>query len=310
MTRLSIVVACFNRVDLLEETLIAVLQNRPRQSEVVVVHDGRYTDPYDLKEEVRFVSVAADSSWVGSLNAGIDQSEGEIVHVLGAGVLPEANWADAALEPFSDHAVGSVCPVLLGAGESTKIRCLGVGLGPLLGRKVLAVGREWNENRPPRVTPLGPNLVAAFYRREALLAAGGLTEDYGDELADIDLAYRLEDVGYDLEVAYESHLRVDVVDRPRRHFAAQGRQHQQLIASLPDVASWKKTVAKWGQVALDCVTSPVDPRRLLSAWGRITTPHNVEPHSAEPEPTAAVYSLADHRDELSAPDNASHRRAA
>ena len=58
MPRLSIVVFCFHDSQLLEETLVSVLQNRPDNSEVLVMHDGTYEDPYDLVDEVRFIEAS------------------------------------------------------------------------------------------------------------------------------------------------------------------------------------------------------------------------------------------------------------
>lgn len=275
MTRLSIVVACFDRTDLLEETLIGVLQNRPRNCEVLVVHDGRYQDPYDLKDEVRFIKVEQSTGWVDSLNAGLDQAVGEIVHLLGAGVLPQTDWTESALAQFDDQAIGSVTPLLLDSTDARgraypKVRCLGVKVGGLLGRKLVAAGREYRRERLARLQPLGPNLVAAFYRREALEHCGGIVADFGDEYADIDVARRLEEAGYENTVDVDCVLNVNDFDRPRRSFVAEGRHQQHFIETCTEVAPWRRRLATWGQSAIDCLTSPLDPRRLATLWGRLT----------------------------------------
>ena len=57
MPRLSIVVFCFHDTQLLEETLVSVLQNRPDNSEVLVMHDGTYEDPYDLADELSLIHI-------------------------------------------------------------------------------------------------------------------------------------------------------------------------------------------------------------------------------------------------------------
>ncbi len=58
--RLSIVVPISRDLAAFESTLISVLENRPRDCEVLVTHDGSYDDPFNLCDEVRFV--IADSA--------------------------------------------------------------------------------------------------------------------------------------------------------------------------------------------------------------------------------------------------------
>lgn len=310
MTRLSIVVACFDRTDLLEETLISVLQNRPRSSEVVVVHDGRYQDPYDLKDEVCFISVSPGTGWVGSIEAGLAEAQGEIVHILGAGVLPQADWTESALGYFDDPAIGSVCPLLIDGSQASnqsaessvehplRIRCVGVQLNWSLSRKLVGSGQAFRRDKANRLKPLGPNLVAAFYRREALENCGGINDEFGDELADVDVARRLDEAGYETVVDLDSKLQVNDFDRPRRSFAAQGRHHQQFIESCTELASWRRRLATWSQVAMDVVTSPLDPRRLSTVWGRMSVKKAVieaPASSEEPEilPLRAKVSAAE-----------------
>ena len=72
MPRLSIIIPHRNNDQRLEETILSVLENRPRDCEVIVVHDGSYRDPYDLGDEVVYVQEEPNSSAVELLNAGLD----------------------------------------------------------------------------------------------------------------------------------------------------------------------------------------------------------------------------------------------
>ena len=55
MQRLSIIVPLMGNLQRFEETLVSVLENRPERSEVVVVTNRPYDDPYALRGEVAFV---------------------------------------------------------------------------------------------------------------------------------------------------------------------------------------------------------------------------------------------------------------
>ena len=55
MPRLAIVITAVGSVESVERTLVSVLENRPTDCEVFVALNQPYSDPYDLKDEVRFV---------------------------------------------------------------------------------------------------------------------------------------------------------------------------------------------------------------------------------------------------------------
>ena len=55
MPRLSIIVPHRQDDQQLEATILSVLENRPRDCEVIVVHDGSYLDPYQLSDELIYV---------------------------------------------------------------------------------------------------------------------------------------------------------------------------------------------------------------------------------------------------------------
>lgn len=310
MPRLSIVIACFEQTSLLEETLVAVLQHRPDSCEIVVVHDGRYEDPYDLTDEVQFVEVARGTGWTAAFEAGIRVSSGDVIHLLGSGVIPEAGWTDSVMTAFANPAVGSVIPVVLD-GDGERIKCVGVGLGPLLGRQLVGSGKELDAHRIQKYRPLAANLAASFFRYEALEELGGLVSEFGDDWADLDLGRRLDAAGYETSLAPQSQLRCAAIDQPRPiRFSDRGRQHQRLIQAWPELSGLRRSLASWGQIVLETLTSVRDPRRLASVWGRWSERRSQR--SLSSEPATPVLSLEDHRAEgLSSSSEApSHRRAA
>ena len=55
MTRLSIIIPVLGNPTRLDDTLVSVLENRPANCEIIVVHTRPYDDPYELSGEVRFL---------------------------------------------------------------------------------------------------------------------------------------------------------------------------------------------------------------------------------------------------------------
>ena len=97
----------------LEDTLVSVLENRPEGCQIVVVLNGPYEDPYDLKDEVCFVQAGAGAGFAESVNAGIAASQAEILHILTSGVEVTSGWADAAMACFADARAAAVAPLVL-----------------------------------------------------------------------------------------------------------------------------------------------------------------------------------------------------
>ena len=71
MPRLSIIVPHRHDDQRLEATILSLLENRPRDCEVIVAHDGSYLDPYQLSDEVIYVQEEQGASVVELLNAGL-----------------------------------------------------------------------------------------------------------------------------------------------------------------------------------------------------------------------------------------------
>lgn len=189
--KLAIVIPALGGADLLEEGLVSVLQHRPNHAEVLVVLTEPYSDPYDLKDEVQFVVAPRNASLVKCLQLGLAASQAPLVHFLTSGRQVEEDWADLALAHFDHPEVAAVVPVTVPqAARPAGFAGIRYSSG---GRRSLR--RLPKKTRGP-VEVLGPELSAAFYRRSALEALGGLSEEVGDELADVELALAIGQAGW------------------------------------------------------------------------------------------------------------------
>jgi hypothetical protein len=189
--RLSIVIPCLGGAAEFDGTLVSVLQNRPADCEVLVVHTDTYDDPYKLRGEVRFIQTQGNSL-VELLNTAIHEAAGEVLHIVGCGLEVSEGWTAPALTHFDDPEVAAVSPVILGVDQKSVIAAglrwsLGGARHVVRDRRIVAPG-----SGRLRARIHGPTLAAAFYRRDLLVAIGGFETGIGTVLADVSVALAIQ----------------------------------------------------------------------------------------------------------------------
>lgn len=248
MPRLSIVIPVLGDPQQFESTLVSVLENRPEDSQIVLVLNRPYDDPYQLEGEVEFVRLPQKAGWTDELNAAWTICRAEIVAVLACGTEVMPGWAESALAAFDDPRVASAAPLIvhrlsraegnsLPAGDAVRrdhtlsalaeddavpanilslaTPCrdsvVSMGLGYGLAGEVYRVA----EGRRPDALrrsyrPIGPDALAGFFRRRAVEIAGGWTDLGGPTLCHADLALRLQLIGSRCAPIAENSVRFDL----------------------------------------------------------------------------------------------------
>ena len=204
--RLSIVIPMTTGAGDLEDTLVSVLENRPDESEIVVVLAGQYADPWNIRDEVRFVQAPANASLVSCVNLGIAASEAAVIHVLTASWRATPGWTAAPLETLEAGEAGAVVPVVDRAGRtvSTGVRCARGG------RRQAAADDA-----------MAPCLEVGFWRADVLDMAGhGFTLVCGDDCADTDMAVTLDRMGCPVTVEPASRVECGAERRRANPFTA------------------------------------------------------------------------------------------
>jgi hypothetical protein len=204
--RLSIVIPTTDDTAALEETLVSVLENRPDDCEIIVVLGCDYADPWNIRDEVRFVKAPARARLASCVNLGIAASEGQTIHILAAGWRATPGWTDAALEALESGAAGAVVPVAAADGSranavSTGVRCTRGG------RRIAAAAK-----------PMAPSLEVGFWRTDVLdMVGASFAVSCGDAWADADMAVALDRLGCPVTVEPSALV---VRGAPRRREAA------------------------------------------------------------------------------------------
>lgn len=200
MLRLSIIIPYFGELSLFESTLASVLQNRPGGCQILVAHRGDYQDPWNLGEEVEFLTQRADATLLDLVNAGLHEARAEVFHVLLAGTEVNEGWTIPVLSHFAYPRVGAVAPLLTRSADPQQVLARGLRVNHHFDRVVVDQQSPLDARNPQRATTNdlvhGPLLSAAFYRTDALLDIGGFDPLLGAEFSDADVATTLKTIGY------------------------------------------------------------------------------------------------------------------
>lgn len=265
--RLSIVVPVLDDPARMNDTLVSILENRPEDCEIIVVLNGPYDDPYDLKHEVTFLEAPRTASLVECINRGIAVSGAPVVHVLGCGLLATSTWADVALSAFADPALAAVVPVAVDRLDVNRIVSGGAKLRRW-GSVVQLPGQTAAESHP---VVADPDVFAVFVRKAALPQFAPVSRAVGDRLALLDLTMKLKAAGGACRLAPASR----VVGLPADALPNEGAIKSGLYAErlywrwLPQLGGWWTVPLHGAAVLSELVTTIVRPSNLLKAAGRL-----------------------------------------
>lgn len=205
MPRLSIVVPHRHDDSALELTLLSILENRERDFEILIAHDGQYLDPYSLdQDEAILIESGSGASFSEQLNLAVASACSPVVQVLLPGCVVEQHWCDEALYLMKDKTVSAVClPV---ADAFTNEVYLGLAGDSLPHRRV--TGSSHNV--------VGPLLCGGMFRKGTLKNICGWLEPCQREIAEVDFALMISALDMRTEIAQQVTIRA-----PKRVAAGQ-----------------------------------------------------------------------------------------
>jgi len=264
--RLSVVIPATD-VPALEDTLVSVLENRPRDCDVIVALGMPYSDPWNIRDEVTLVE-AHGAGLVGCINAGIAASTGDVIHVLAAGWKATEGWTDRAVEHFSRGDVGAVVPLAVADADRDQPVSTGVRRTPG-GRVMPVVPRRRAEGGITiGIAPSAPSLEAGFWRAE-VLADGGFATACGEANAAADMSAALKAARLDVVVEPTSRVVCGPVPRRSNAFLAGLHAERLFWRSLPCERVLPALVAHAGEVMRHAAArAPLGTLAMLA--GRLT----------------------------------------
>ena len=296
MIRLSIIIPLLGDEKRLDDTLVSVLENRPSNCEIIVVHNVPYDDPYQLAGEVRFVEAPPTATAAECLNLGLDAGRAPVVHVLACGVEVSSGWADAAIRHLGDAEVAAVATVVSSKDDPRKVVSAGLGYRTEGVAWRLGQAVEPAELDKCRAELCGPDALAAFYCRSALEAVGGFSGQATDTLMGIDAALKLRRLGFRCALEPGCFVRADAALADERPGFRHGRDVERLFWRWASTRGWARSLLEHAALAVgECAIGFWRPPYLAQLAGRACgaiqaalTARRTSPNEtlfAEPTPT-------------------------
>ncbi|MFC9053611.1 bifunctional polysaccharide deacetylase/glycosyltransferase family 2 protein [Streptomyces anthocyanicus] len=195
----SVIVPAYNEKECIEATLRSLARST-HPVEIIVVDDGSTDGTADIAESLGLPGVRvvrqANAGKPAALNNGVRHARYDIVVMMDGDTVFEPDTVRHLVQPFADPAVGAVAGnakvgnrrTLIGAWQHIEYV-----MGFNLDRRMYDL---------LRCMPTIPGAIGAF-RREAVLQAGGMSDDTLAEDTDITIA--LHRAGW--RVVYEEHAR-------------------------------------------------------------------------------------------------------
>lgn len=206
MTRFSIIVPYLEPSDAFDGTLASVLRYRPAASEVIVVHDGTYHDPYKLKPEVRLVAAQRDSvagnRFFEMLTAGVRHCESEVSVWLRPGVELDEGWEHSVTEALHDEHVASVSPLIVARHRAQEVICAGIETDRRGTRLFSGAGMKVAATAVNTLEPIGPSSWLGAWRTNLLKSILPVTANVADIYLDTEIAFILRELGYTSSVNF------------------------------------------------------------------------------------------------------------
>ncbi|MGO9109945.1 MAG: hypothetical protein ACLP9L_11995 [Thermoguttaceae bacterium] len=269
MQRLSIIVPLMGNLKRLEDTLVSVLENQPERSEVVVVLNAPYDDPYELRGEVRFVEAPRGADLVDCFACGLAASTAPVVHTIASGFEATPGWADAALARFSEAKVAAVAPLVVDRDNPDRILTAGLRWTSAGSVGRIAAGRRLDRFAANDRVLCGPELAVAFYRRDVLETVKTL-QHHGSEMATaLDLGLAMRKAGY-CSVQEPACVTTATGELLASGGAwREGVARERLFCRWTAVPGWKRSrAAHAALLAMECLQIPLRPSVLARLTGR------------------------------------------
>ncbi|MCU4163512.1 glycosyltransferase family 2 protein [Carboxylicivirga caseinilyticus] len=213
MSKTAVVILNWNGKSLLEKFLPVVIKNSDRQDVEIIVADNASSDDSlsylkNNHPSVRVVSLDRNYGFAGGYNKALEQIDTDYYILLNSDVSPEPQWLDPLIDAMDkDSELAACMPKIRAFNDPDKFEYAGASGGyidkfgyPFCRGRILNEIEEDKGQYNDSISVFWATGAALMIRADLYRFAGGLDESFFAHMEEIDLCWRLKNMGYDIKV--------------------------------------------------------------------------------------------------------------
>lgn len=204
----SLVVVNFNGYQITKKCVESIFSNSAGVNYELIIVDNASTDGsgeklkklFSKKRNVSIVETKINNFLADAFNKGFKHSKGKIVIFMCNDLIVTRNWLKNLIKAFENKKVGIAGVALLSYKKKNIVDTLGCDLNLLAYGIRIDSGKIFKQKNQFRESFFVSGSVVAI-RRSLFLKTGGFDQDYQGNYEDVDLAWRVRLLGFNVVVA-------------------------------------------------------------------------------------------------------------
>ena len=206
----SVVVVCFNGIDITRRCLESLFSQDYQSKEIIVVDNGSQEDIRGMVAEAfphaRFIRLESNHGFAGGYNRGIEVARGKYIAIINNDAVASPQWVGALVEVAEkDRETGAIASIIIDGNKPDVLDSCGVGMALDGMSRQLMRGQAPPALRAPKEV-LVPSGCACLFRADALKGVGLFDESFFAYCEDTDLGLRLRWAGFKTVVAPDAQV--------------------------------------------------------------------------------------------------------
>ncbi|MCU4155002.1 glycosyltransferase family 2 protein [Carboxylicivirga sp. A043] len=219
MSKTAVVILNWNGEALLKKFLPVVVENSEYPNVEIIVADNASTDNSVAFVEKNFSKVGLiqldkNYGFAGGYNKALQQVEADYYLLLNSDVAPEADWLGPLIKEMdAEPNLGACMPKIRAYNEPDKFEYAGASGGyidlfgyPFCRGRILNSIESDNGQYNEPLPVFWASGAALMIRSELYLKAGGLDEAFFAHMEEIDLCWRIKNMGLDIKILPSSEV--------------------------------------------------------------------------------------------------------
>ncbi len=270
MKKTAVVILNWNGRQLLEKFIPVVLKNTQHPKVDIIVADNASTDDsvnYLKKQfpQIKIISLEENFGFAGGYNKALAQVDADYFVLLNSDIAPEPNWISPLIDAMeNDQKLAACMPKIRAFNNPKEFEYAGASGGyidvfgyPFCRGRILNHIEEDKGQYNTELPVFWATGAALMIKADLYLNTGGLDESFFAHMEEIDLCWRVKNMGYQIKVIPSSevlHVGGATLDQqhPKKTFL---NFRNNLLMMLKNLSGWRLFIILFVRMILDGVAA-------------------------------------------------------